>query len=338
MTGSVPPSGAPLVSIVTPCWNAERYLAATYRSLRAQTMTNWEWLVADDGSTDGGVALLRRIAARDARVRLVPGGHTGLPAVGRNRALARTSGRFVAFLDADDVWHPEKLERQLAFLRTHRGVAMTYSFVQEFWSPEWGRREAPPVFWPRVRLPDDPFAFLLRRGNVVCTSSLLVRRAVVVQLGGFDEDPELCAVEDHDFLLRAVRWFRLGRTPGVLVRYRLHPANVTRTIDFGRTEALRRKLEERGDLRGRAGAGFLSAYYLKRAERGLAGMPGVAVRRDFLRALACDPLDPRRWAAGVMAAVLPSRLLGAAYRGTKRLQRHLEGRAASPHHLGGQME
>ncbi|MBX3728987.1 MAG: glycosyltransferase [Candidatus Sumerlaeia bacterium] len=329
----------PLVSVVTPCWNAARYLPATYASLRRQTHDAWEWIVADDASTDASLSVLERLAARDARVRVLPQAHAGLPATMRNRALEVARGDVIAFLDADDLWHPQKLERQLACLKRHRDAGLTWSFVQEFWSPEWKRATAPPTFWARRDAPD-PFVMLLTRGNIFCTSSLLLRRDAFEAIGPFDEDPDLRIGEDHDFLLRAARRVSFVRTPGVLVRYRLHPGNVTRSHTTARMDAaLRQRLEKRGDLHGRARRLYLSTWHLKRAERAMTGdEPGNDPRVELLRAWACNPLDATRWVGAGLALAFPGPLLPRVYQALKRTQARAQGRAASPHRLTGHLD
>jgi glycosyltransferase involved in cell wall biosynthesis len=115
----------PAVSIITPARNAAATLAATIASVAAQTRPDWEMLIADDGSEDATAAIAAGWATRDPRVRPLPGPREG-PAGARNRAIRAARGRFIAFLDADDRWRPEKLARQLAFMERE---ATPFSFT-----------------------------------------------------------------------------------------------------------------------------------------------------------------------------------------------------------------
>jgi teichuronic acid biosynthesis glycosyltransferase TuaG len=109
----------PLVSIVTPVYNAARWLPETLATVRAQTLTDWEQILVDDGSTDGSRSLIEAAAAEDPRFRsLRTSGREG-PSVARNLALEAARGRFIAFLDADDLWLPEKLARSVDWMTTH---------------------------------------------------------------------------------------------------------------------------------------------------------------------------------------------------------------------------
>ncbi len=103
----------PKVSIITPLYNGTPYIADAIRSVLGQTFTGWEMIIADDGSTDHPEPVVATAAGGDPRIRLIrPGGNRGAAAA-RNAALEVASGDFIAFLDSDDTWKPEKLERQL---------------------------------------------------------------------------------------------------------------------------------------------------------------------------------------------------------------------------------
>jgi teichuronic acid biosynthesis glycosyltransferase TuaG len=118
----------PLVSIITPSWNVERLIGETIASVQAQTFADWELLIADDCSTDNTAAVIESFAAKDPRVKLIRQPRNGGPALARQAAIEHAQGRFVAFLDSDDLWLPAKLERQLAFAREHRAALSFTAF------------------------------------------------------------------------------------------------------------------------------------------------------------------------------------------------------------------
>lgn len=118
---------APAVSVITPCFNAADTLARTVASVRAQNFTDWEIFISDDGSTDDSIAVAERLAAADSRIRVLCGtGENRGAARARNRAIAVSRGRYIAFLDADDEWLPEKLSRQIGFMQAET-VAFSYT-------------------------------------------------------------------------------------------------------------------------------------------------------------------------------------------------------------------
>jgi len=116
----------PLVSIITPSWNVENLIGETIKSVQAQTMGDWELLVADDRSTDQTVSVVERHGASDPRIKLIRQPRNGGPALARQAAIEQAQGRFVAFLDSDDLWLPVKLERQIAFAQKNSCSAQLY--------------------------------------------------------------------------------------------------------------------------------------------------------------------------------------------------------------------
>ncbi len=117
-------SPAPLVSVITPAHNSARFLDQTIRSVRTQTFEDWEMMIAENGSTDDTVGIVESHVAADRRIRLLRLPGRAGPGAARNVAMEAASGRYVAFLDADDVWLPEMLEAQLEFARA-RSAAFT---------------------------------------------------------------------------------------------------------------------------------------------------------------------------------------------------------------------
>ena len=115
----------PAVSVIMPAYNMERFIAQAIRSVMAQTMTDWELLVIDDGSSDRTCAIVEELAAKDSRVRLYRNTSNVGVAKTRNRGVDLSRGEFIALLDSDDVWHPDKLEKQLDLAR-QTGAEIVY--------------------------------------------------------------------------------------------------------------------------------------------------------------------------------------------------------------------
>lgn len=114
-----------LVSIIMPSYNASRFITESIKSVIVQTYQNWELLIADDCSKDSSVEVIKKIIDKDQRIKLFPL-LKNVGAAARNVAIEHANGQYIAFLDSDDVWEPEKLERQLAFMKENK-YAFTYS-------------------------------------------------------------------------------------------------------------------------------------------------------------------------------------------------------------------
>ncbi len=201
----------PLISCIVPAFNGERYLGEALDSILAQTYRPLEVLVADDGSTDGTAAVL---VGYGPLVRSLWQLNAG-PAAARNLGLRTAGGEFIAFLDADDLWHPEKLTRQMARFAARPELDLCVTHARNFWIPELRERAA------------------LYRGHPRMTASLpgyspvtlLARRALFDTVGGFDVT--LPVGEDTDWFLRAAEHAAVMELlPDVLVYRRLHQTNM----------------------------------------------------------------------------------------------------------------
>jgi glycosyltransferase involved in cell wall biosynthesis len=117
-----------LISIITPTYNSEYYIRETIRSVQQQTFADWEMLVVDDCSSDSTLSIIKELASHDARIRILPLAKNSGAAIARNTALDAAIGTHIAFLDADDLWLPEKLEKQIAFMGNN--VAMSFTAYQ----------------------------------------------------------------------------------------------------------------------------------------------------------------------------------------------------------------
>jgi glycosyltransferase involved in cell wall biosynthesis len=202
----------PLISCIVPVFNGERYLNEALQSIFAQSHPRTEVIVVDDGSTDGTAEMM---ACYKQSVRFLRQKTLG-PAATRNLGLSAARGNFVAFLDQDDLWHPQKLEKQLALFAVRPELDICIAHVQLFWVEEMQQEKS--------RLQSH------KRGRVVpgyTTGSLLTRRSIFDFVGSFD--PSLWFGDATEWFLRANE---LGKVidlmPDVLLYHRMHPANLTR--------------------------------------------------------------------------------------------------------------
>lgn len=185
----------PRVSVVVPNYNGAAYLRETLASVQAQTYPSWELIVVDDGSTDASADIVRACAARDSRIRLLAlDRNYGRPSIPRNFGIEAASGEFIAFLDADDLWHPQKLEIQLAFMEAS-GTRFISSAMRDFRNAESTRALAASTFDTPPAARKITHAALLRK-NIIPTSSVVVDREII-RRHPFLRDPRYKAIEDY---------------------------------------------------------------------------------------------------------------------------------------------
>jgi len=206
-----------LVSVVIPAFNSAATIAATLRSVAGQTHEALEIIVVDDGSTDATPETVEQFARGDARVRLVRQPNTG-PSAARNTGIARATADLIAPLDADDLWHPTKLEKQLARLRQGGDeVGMVAC---------WGRAMDMDgrVLYDLARLEASGhvLAHLLAR-NTIDSGMPLMRRSVVEAAGGYDT--RLAHSEDLKLNLAIAARTRVAVVPEYLKAYRMRPGS-----------------------------------------------------------------------------------------------------------------
>src|SRR5690625_145630 len=120
------PMKQPLISVITPAYNAERFIGETIESVLQQTYKNWEMIIVDDCSTDATVEIVQQYVEQDERVRLIQLKENSGSAIARNTAMDHARGDFFAFLDSDDLWYPEKLDKQLTFM-LEKDIAFSFT-------------------------------------------------------------------------------------------------------------------------------------------------------------------------------------------------------------------
>ena len=208
------------VTVVIPAWQAGEFLAVTLDSLRAQTTPPEAVVVVDDGSTDatakiaveGGATLLRQ-------------DHRG-PGAARNRGVAHATTEFVAFLDADDWYAPDKLERSVEVLEEVGAACL----ATDAWVVRGGRIDARKNQGRNV--PTVLTTERLLKGSPVICSSVVARRRAVLEVGGFDEHPDLIATEDFDLWLRMSEREPLAYLGDPLTFYRVHQGSLSANERF----------------------------------------------------------------------------------------------------------
>ena len=233
----------PRISIITPVLNAERFLTETLASVLAQTYADWELILIDDGSSDASPDIAAAAANGDRRIRAVsmPANARHGAAAARNAGLALAKGEFVAFLDADDLYEPQKLEIELALLDAHPQAAMVFGPTL------WWRDGDRPWHWvePMQRQANRLYAppalvskvILSLDWHVPCTCAVLIRRSAITAVGGFEE--QFTLYEDQMLWTKLFLRYPVFIHGQCLARYRQHEhsvsAEATRSGQYQRT-------------------------------------------------------------------------------------------------------
>lgn len=248
----------PRVSVVMAAKNYARFLPTAVGSVLRQTVADWELAIVDDGSTDDTPAAARPFLA-DPRVRYLRCDRLGQPRA-KNLGVRLTRGEWVAFLDADDAWLPDKLEKQFAALAADPGAGVAFCLRTLIGEDDQPLANQPTADPPR----GDVLAAIFAR-NFVCFSSVVIKRELFDQLGGFDPDLDLAI--DYDLWLRVARHTRFACVDEKLVLYRTGHGNLSKrladrvlTADSIMTRAVDRRGLGETLSRRLVGEGYASTY------------------------------------------------------------------------------
>ena len=214
-------STPPKVSVIIASYNGEKYVAQTVRSVLAQTFTDFELVIVDDGSTDGTRNILRGLAAGDGRIRVIEKPNEGLIST-LNRAIAEARGHYIARIDHDDLMRPDRLAKQAAFLDANPDFVGVGCLMQSM------REDGTYVGKVRIRherLRHEPGAFPPRQ-QWLYGPTPMIRAEIYRKVGGYRA--KFLASEDRDLCWRLGDAGRLERLPEVLVDYRYHDNNMSR--------------------------------------------------------------------------------------------------------------
>lgn len=225
----------PKVSVIMPAYNVARFIEGAIDSVLAQSFTDFELLIVNDGSTDDTLARCQRYA--DARIRIVNQENRGL-AGARNSGIREARGAFLAFLDADDLWRPDKLERHVRHLERHTGIGVSYS-VSQFMAEDG----TPLSMYQAPKLDDVTVEDVLCRNPVGNGSAPLIRREVFEAIESWDDrygstepvffDPDFRQSEDIECWVRiaATTPWGFAGLPEPLTLYRLNGGGLSASVD-----------------------------------------------------------------------------------------------------------
>ncbi|OKH33362.1 glycosyl transferase family A [[Phormidium ambiguum] IAM M-71] len=209
-----------LISVIIPAYNSEKTIKETIESVLNQTFSDFELIVVNDGSTDSTLEIVNNI--KDSRMMVFTYPNAGV-AVSRNRGVSHSSGEFVSFLDADDLWTADKLEAQLKALQENPEAAVAYSWLDSIDESGNFLRQG-----ERIKENGDIYTKLLLIPFVSSGSNGLIRRQAFIEIGGFDES--LAASQDYDFYLRLAARYHFVCVPEVQILYRILSGSMSTNI------------------------------------------------------------------------------------------------------------
>ena len=222
----------PKVSIIIPCYNASATIWETLDSLYEQTFKNFEIVIVNDGSTDESASIIECYTNKfNRRLNLITQTNQG-QTVAKNVGIRNSSGQFIAFLDSDDIWAPEKLECQAFLMQSNLDMGLSYTNAYKI--NEMGVKTDTITASPLYR--ENCFDRLLLRNNIVA-SSVMIRREMIDQVGFFDESLEAC--ENWDLWIRIARVAPIDFIDTALTFYRIHQGNMSKNIDKMRRSRLK---------------------------------------------------------------------------------------------------
>ncbi|AFY58142.1 glycosyl transferase [Rivularia sp. PCC 7116] len=211
----------PIISVVVPAYNSQSTILETIDSVLGQTFSDFELIVINDGSTDNTLEILTSV--KDTRLKVYSYPNGGLPAA-RNRGIARASGEFISFIDADDLWTPDKLELQIQALQKNPSAGVAYS-----WTICMGNNGE--SFHPGVSesYQGNVYANLLVGNFIASGSNVLLRKETIESAGYFDES--LKSSEDWDYWLRLAPKWDFVVVPKPQIIYRLSSGAMSSNLD-----------------------------------------------------------------------------------------------------------
>lgn len=213
----------PLVSIIIPCYNTEKYIAETIESVFNQTYTNWELIIVNDGSTDSSRQIIELFKNKEQRIRVIDKLNSGVSDT-RNKGLEIAQGELITFIDADDVWHNDNLEKKVPFLSS-TNVDVVYSYCQIL---DEHSNPTDKILKGKNNLKIEDFLSLKANYNTAPTG-VVFKKQVLEKIKGYDIN--LSNNADQDILIQALaKGFKIDIIHEALWDYRVHEENMSKNI------------------------------------------------------------------------------------------------------------
>jgi glycosyltransferase involved in cell wall biosynthesis len=208
------------VSVIIPAYNSAQFIVETLESVFAQTYNDYEIIIVDDGSTDNIKEILQNYMSKIRYIYKVNGG----PASARNVGIKNADGEYIAFLDSDDLWLPEKLKEQMECFQNNPDIGLVYCDNIRFNENSIYQKK------DNIYQPTNGYIFFkLLEGNFITNSTVIVKKKCLEEVDYFDEDINLISSEDYDMWLRISRVFNVGYVKKPLVKYRVRGKGLARS-------------------------------------------------------------------------------------------------------------
>jgi len=221
----------PKVSIIIPTYNCREFIGRAIRSVLDQTFQDFELIIVDDGSTDNTKEIVNDLIKKDKRIKYIYQENSGGPGKPMNTGILASRGEFIAFLDSDDEWLPEKLEKQLKLFKDsfNKGLGLVSCNCNILCIEENSQKILGEYKTPNFPSRNKAFQKLLRDCFIFSESSVLTKKKVLDKVGLFDENAEVKGFQDWELWLRIVKNHDFSSLPEPLLKYYFHKDNYSIT-------------------------------------------------------------------------------------------------------------
>lgn len=210
----------PLVSVIMPAYNAEKYVEEAINSILNQTYKNFELIILDDASTDNTPLILKNLAKKDPRIRYIRNEKNLYIAGNRNKGISLAKGKYILWQDADDISLPNRIEKLLSFMEEHPKTGICGSYLQSFYKDKIKDIRKYPQRDKIIR--ENLFKF-----SPIAQPTAIIKKECFDKIGNFDID--MPPAEDIDLTFRIGTLYKFANIPEVLLMYREHPDSATYT-------------------------------------------------------------------------------------------------------------